>query len=126
VIVPVALVGGVAVAVVHVVDVVLVRYGDVAAALAVLVVVPLMGAVAGARTFVDVGLVGLVEVAVVRVVGVVAVRDGDVAAALAVGVRVAVVRAVPGGGGHVALLLPLLLLLACGCAPQAMHSDINI
>lgn len=85
-VVPVTVVGGVTVAVVHVVHVVLVRHGHMPAALAVLVVVALVGGVVGARALVDVALVGLVEVAVVRVVGVVAVRDGDVAAALAVGV----------------------------------------
>ena len=125
VIVPVPLVGGVAMAVVHVVGVVLVRHGHVAAALAVLVVVALVGGVSGARALVDVAVVGLVEVAVVGVVGVVAVRDGDVAAALAVGMGVSVVGAVFGGGGHVRLLGVLFGGLRV-VLPQAMHGEVNI
>ncbi len=125
VVAPVPLMGGVAVAVVHVVDVVLVRYGHVPAPLAVLVVVTLVGGVSGSRALVDVVVVRLVEMPVVRVVGVVAVRDGDVAAAFAVGVGVVVVGAVFGGGGHVLLLdVPfrgLRVLLS-----QAVHREVNI
>jgi len=100
VLVVVAVVGGVVFAVVDVVDVVLVRDGDVAAALAVHVVVVLAGVVAlGRAALVEVTLVGAVQVAVVGVVDVVAVRDGDVAAALAVHVVVARVFLM-GGGGH--------------------------
>lgn len=83
-----AVVRGVAVAVVDVVDVVTVRDSDMTAALTVLVVVDDFG-VAGVLAFVEVAVVGAVQVAVVHVVDVVAVRDGDMAAALTVGVRVA-------------------------------------
>ena len=82
----VALVLGVAVPVVHVVDVVAVGYGVVPAAFAVLV------GVARVRdmfqgSLVVVAVVRAMRVAVVDVVGVIAVVDGDVAAALAVLVR---------------------------------------
>ncbi len=68
------------VTVVDVVDVVAVRNGDVAAALAVDVVVRRAFGVGGGLTFVVVALVLAVQVAVVDVVDVIAVRDGDVAA----------------------------------------------
>lgn len=87
VVVPV--VGGVAVAVVDVVDVVAVGNGDVAAAFTVHVVVVRGFGVTGGFAFVEVAVVGAVQVAVVDVVDVIAVRDGDMAAALAVGMRVA-------------------------------------
>jgi hypothetical protein len=110
VVIPVFFMGGVAVAVMQVVGVVLVRHGDMPAALAVLVVVAVVGGVADRGALVDMVAVNPVDVAVVGVVGVVAVREGDVAAVLAMGVRVAVVYAVFGGGRHGVLLL---LLLGC-------------
>jgi hypothetical protein len=92
--------GGVTVTVMHVVGVVLVRHGDMTAALAVLVFMTVVGGMTGGGALVDVTVVDPVDVAVVREVGVVLVREGDVAAALTVGVRVVLVRAVIGGGGH--------------------------
>ncbi|GAB2809940.1 hypothetical protein GCM10027091_47360 [Streptomyces daliensis] len=83
-IVPVTVVTGVAVAVVHVVDVVTVRHGDMSAALAVPVPVVVVGRVPGGLALVHVVAVDTVEVAVVGVVHVVLVRHGDVSAALAV------------------------------------------
>jgi len=101
VVVPVALVGGVAVAVVHEVGVTLVRHGHVAAIQAMLMGVPLVDRVFRPRALVDVALVHAVDVPVVRVVGVVAVRDRDVAAVGAVDVLVmAGVGVVVNGGGH--------------------------
>ena len=96
VIVPVALVGGVAVAVMDVVHVVAVGDGDVATVRAVLVVVAFVDVVLLGLALVPVAFMLAVEVAVVDVVGVVAVGDGDVAAVGAVGVGVAFV----GGVGH--------------------------
>jgi hypothetical protein len=100
VLVPVARVGGVPVTVVHVVGVILVRDGDVAAADRVLVLVTRVLGVAGGLALVRVVFVHAVKVAVVGVVGVVLVRDGDVPAALAVGVNVAGVLVMRGGVGH--------------------------
>jgi hypothetical protein len=77
-------VGGVPVTVVHVVGVILVRDGDVAAVGRVLVLVaPVLGVVGG-LALVRVIFVHAVQVAVVGVVGVIAVRDFGVAAAGAV------------------------------------------
>ncbi len=121
VVVPVAFVRGVPVALVDVVHMPLVRYGDVAAALAVLVVMPLMSDVVGVRTLVDVTVVGAMQVTVVRVVGVVVMRYGDVAAALAMSVLVVLVLAVRDAGGHVELLMSW----SCLRYSQTMHSDIN-
>ena len=98
--VPVAVVGGVAVPVVDVVGVALVRDGDMPALRAVLVLVPLMRCVLGGAAFVHMILVNAVDVAVVCVVGVVAVQKRDVAAAFAVGVRVIGVRGVLAGVRH--------------------------
>jgi hypothetical protein len=93
-------VGGVPVTVVHVVGVILVRDGDVAAAGRMLVLVaPVLG-VAGRLALVRVVFVHAVKVAVVGVVGVLLVRDGYVPAALAVGVSVAGVLVMRGGVGH--------------------------
>jgi hypothetical protein len=89
VLVVVAGVRGVPVPVVDVVGVAVVRDGDVAAALAVLVLVTGVLRMGGRLAFVGVTVVDLVQVAVVDVIGVPVVRDGDVAAALAVGVVVA-------------------------------------
>jgi hypothetical protein len=100
----VAFVLGVAVPVVHVVDVVAVGYGVVPAALAVLVgVVRVRGMLQG--SLVVVAVVRAMRVAVVDVVGVIAVVDGDVAAALAVLVGVVFVDVVI-AHGCIASLLP--------------------
>lgn len=74
-----AVVAGVPVAVVDVVDVVAVRYRDVTAAFAVDVVVRAAFGVAAGLTFVVMALVFAVQVTVVDVVDVVAVRHGNVA-----------------------------------------------
>jgi hypothetical protein len=84
VLVPVAAVRGVPVTVVDVVDVVAVRYGHVAAALAVLVGVAVVLRVAAGLALFRVPVARLVQVAVVRVVDVVAVRYRDVAASRSV------------------------------------------
>lgn len=100
VVVPVPLVGGVPVPFVHVVDMVAVGHGDMAAAASVLVLVALVRRVTGGRALVDVPGVRAVDVSVVHVVDVVAVRDGDVPAALPVPVVVALVGAMLGDGRH--------------------------
>jgi hypothetical protein len=100
VLVPVTVVRGVPVAVVNVVDVALVRDRDMAAALAVPVLVRGVLIMSGAGAFVRMVAVRAVQVAVVRVVDVVLVRNGDVAAALAVHVRMVGVRAVLSSGRH--------------------------
>ena len=96
VVVPVALMGGVAVAVVEVVHVIAVGDGNVAAALAVLVSVILMNVVLGGLALVPVAIVLTVDMTFVEVVGVVAVWEGNVAAIGAMGVGVVFV----GGVGH--------------------------
>ena len=101
VVVPVALMGGVAVAVVEVVHVIAVGEGTVAAALAMLVSVILMNVVLGGLALVPVSLVLAVDVAVVSEVGVIVVREGDVAAALAVSVGVLVMNGVGHGNSLV-------------------------
>jgi hypothetical protein len=138
VIVPVAGVGGVPVTVVHVVGVVAVGHGDVAALGTMHVVMTLMGRVSvSVLAFVHVVAVNAVDVAVVGVVGVVAMRHGDVAAALAVGMRVIGVRGVLNRGGH-AGRSSLCLCVIASVAPSALvpasargksvvtHTDINI
>jgi hypothetical protein len=80
---------GVPVPIVDIVGVAVVRYRDVPAALAVLVVVTRMLGVAGGLALVGVAVMDLVEVPVVDVVGVAVVGHGDVAAALAMGVVMA-------------------------------------
>lgn len=89
---------GVAVAVVHVVDVVAVRNGHMTASLAVRVVVVTVISVVGRLALVDMTVVHPVEVAIVHVIGVVTVGDGHVAASLAV--RVAVVGVLKVCRGH--------------------------
>lgn len=96
VIVPVSVVSRVAVAIVQVVDMIAVRNGDVAAALAVLVIVVLVNVVLGRFALVPVALVLAVDVAIVNVVGVISVLECDVAAAFTVGVGVLFVD----GVGH--------------------------
>jgi hypothetical protein len=91
VVVVIAVVRGVPVAVVQVVDVVTVRHRDVPAALTVGVVVPVVpvvGDVPGGLALIPVTVVDAVQVPVVGVVDVIDVRHRDVAAALAVGVGV--------------------------------------
>ncbi len=96
-IVPVAFVGGVAVPVVDVVDVVAVGDGDMSAAFAVGVVVSRVLGVALGGALVEVPVVGGVQVPVVDVVDVVAVGNGDMPAALTVDVGVVGVLDVCGG-----------------------------
>jgi len=81
----VAVVGRVPAPVVHVIDVIAVRHRDVAATLAVDVVMAFVHRVAGRFTFVVVILVSPVQVSVVCVVDVIPVWDRDVAASFAVG-----------------------------------------
>jgi hypothetical protein len=98
VLVPVALVGGVTVPVVEVVDVVVVGDSDMPAALPVSVIVARVLLVDLGGALVDMPIVSSVEVPVVDVVDVVAVRNGDMTAAVTVNVRVVGVHDV--GGGH--------------------------
>ena len=97
-VVPVPFVGCVPVPVMHVVGMVAMRDGDMAAARAVLVRVALVSDVLGVPALVDVTVMNAVNVPVVRVVSVVAMRDGDMAAALAMSVAVAGVRRVVKSG----------------------------
>ncbi len=107
-VVPMSVMDGVTVAVMHVVGVIVVRHRDMSAPLAMLMVVAFVGGMASCGALVDVVAVGPVNVAVMGVVGVVAVRDGHVPAALTVGVYVVLVRAVVGGSTHVgSLRIPL-------------------
>jgi hypothetical protein len=100
--VPVALVGGVTMPVMDVVLVIAVRHGLVAAALAVGVVMIVVGHVRVRLALVPMLIVTVMGMAVVEIVGVVTVDHGDVTAALAVDVRVVVVGVVGlvGDGGH--------------------------
>ncbi|WP_155343252.1 hypothetical protein [Acrocarpospora pleiomorpha] len=84
----------------NVVDVVIMRDGDVTATLPMLVDVALMHDMSGQGAFIDVVLVRAVEVSVVNVVDVVAMWDGDVTTALSVCVVVDCVRAVLGMDAH--------------------------
>ncbi|AHH19084.1 hypothetical protein NONO_c43000 [Nocardia nova SH22a] len=90
-------VGGVAMAVVDVVDVVSVGYGDVPAALTVHMVVGsgVLG-VAGRFAFVDMVAVNAVQVTVVHVVGVISVRHRDMSATFTVDMVVTGVAGVNG------------------------------
>jgi hypothetical protein len=107
VVVPVPGVGSVPVAVVHVVGVITVWYGDVAAAQPVLVVMTLMGLVLrAARALVDMVAVHAVDVTVMDEVRVAVVRDRDVAAVLAVSVLVIGMRGVLSRTGHAAISSP--------------------
>jgi hypothetical protein len=83
-----AVVSGVPMPVVHVVDVVGVRDRHVTASVAVRVVVRIVLGVAGRFALVEVAVVFAVQVAVVDVVDVIAVRHPDVPTALAVDVGV--------------------------------------
>jgi hypothetical protein len=88
VLVPVPVVEGVAVLAMEVVGVIAVGDSGVATALAMGVVVLVVGHVDGENTLVPVPAVVAVDVAVVEVIGVVVMGDGDVPAAGAVGVLV--------------------------------------
>lgn len=96
--VPVPVVEGVAVTVMHVVDVVAVLDGFVAAAGAVLMLLVANVLSVHRCTFVPVALVLVMHVSVVEVVGVALVIDGGVAAAGAVLVYVVLVDRM--GGSH--------------------------
>ena len=85
--VPMVAVGGVAMAVVDVVGVVVVGDGFVTAALTMGVGMFAVGDVGVMLAFIPVIVVGVVDVAVVEVVGMVAVLHGNVPAALTMGVR---------------------------------------
>ena len=100
VVVPVPVVSGVPVPVVHVVGVLGVGHRDVTALRSVLVGMALVGQVPGFGAFVHVVIVEAVNVAAVRVIGVIAVLERDVTAALAVGVLVIGVRCVLDGVWH--------------------------
>ncbi len=104
-VVPVAVVGGVAVPVVQVVGVIVVWHGNVTALRPVLMVMTFMGRMLRVPAFIHVVIVDTVDMAVVRVIGVIAVREPQVAAALAVGVRVIGVRGVLNETQH-AVILP--------------------
>ncbi|GHH37870.1 hypothetical protein GCM10017790_82900 [Amycolatopsis oliviviridis] len=91
-----AVVGGVAVPVVDVVDVVSVRDRDVAAAVAVGVLGVFVRYVVGGVAFVPVAVVLTVQVSIVDVVDVVSVWNRDVAAAVTVGMGVCLVFGVDG------------------------------
>ena len=97
-VVPVAFVGGVAVPVVEVVDVIVVGDGDMSAAFPVGVIVSGVLGVALGGALVEVPVVGGVKVPVVDVVDMVAVGDGDMPAAVTVNMGVVGVLEV--GGGH--------------------------
>jgi len=98
VVVPVAFVGGMAVPVMDVVDVVAVRDGDMSAAFAVGVVVSgVLGVVHGAA-LVEVPVVGGVQVPIVDVVDMIAVGDGDMSTSLTM--HVSVVGVLDVGGAH--------------------------
>src|SRR5207244_9281206 len=100
VLVPVVVVGGVTVPVVHVVDVVIVADGLVATALAVLVVVRRVRDMGVGRALVPVAVVLTMGMAVVEVVGVVVVTHGHVPAIGVVRVSVVVAGMSVVGGCH--------------------------
>jgi hypothetical protein len=89
VLVPVPLVRSMPVPLVGVVDMIVVRDGDVPAALAMRVRVSFVSAVTGSNTLVCMVFVRAVQVTIVYVVDVILMRDGDVPTALTVGVVMA-------------------------------------
>lgn len=99
VLVPVILMGGVAMTVVDEIGVVTVAHGHVPAVGTVQVVVAVMSHVSIRRALVPVVIVGTMGVPVMQVVGVVLVVDGDVPAVRTVVMAMSVVGAV-GGSGH--------------------------
>jgi hypothetical protein len=98
VVVPVTIVGSMAVPVVQVVHVIIVRDSDVSAAFPVRVIVARVLAVALGGALVEVPVVGGVKVPVMDVVDVVAVGDSDMPATVTVDMGVIGVLDV--GGGH--------------------------
>lgn len=104
-VVPVSLVPGVPVPVVHVVHVSVVWHRHVPASFAVLVVVPVVDLVAGRLAFVEVALVLTVQVTVVDVVDMFLVWNGDMPT----------VRSMP---VLVRLVLPV-QLFCCHCSSSA-------
>jgi hypothetical protein len=98
VVVPVAFVGGMAMPVVDVVDMVAMGDGDVPAAFPVGVIVSDVLGVTLAGALVEVTVMSRVKVPVVDVVDMVAMGDGDVPAAVTV--NMGVVRVLEVGGGH--------------------------
>jgi hypothetical protein len=99
VVVPVAFVGGMAVSIVEVVDMIVVGDGDMSAAFPVGVIVPGVLVVALVGALVEVPVVGGVKVPVVDVVDVVAVGNGDMSATVPVDMGVVGVLGVIGGHG---------------------------
>ncbi|AXN46728.1 hypothetical protein DSM43518_02200 [Mycobacterium marinum] len=90
----VPIVGGMPASVMDVVDVIAVGNGDVAAAIAVSVIVPVMHAVAvGGFTFVKVIAVAPVQMTVVQIVDVITMRNRDMSATVAM--RMVVPRVLP-------------------------------
>lgn len=100
VVVPVPLVGGVPMPVMHVVDMSAVGHSDVSAATSVLVFVAFVRRVADGGALIRVTVVRAVDVSLVHVVDVVTVRNGDVSAAFLVPVIVGLVGVMLGGGHH--------------------------
>jgi hypothetical protein len=98
VVVPVTFVGGMAVPVVEVVDVIVVGDGDMSAAFPVGVIVSGVLGVALCGALVEVPVVGGMKVPVVDVVDMVAMGDGYMSAGFTVNMGVSGVLAV--GGGH--------------------------
>ena len=99
----VAVVGRVAVPVVHIIDMVTMRHGNVSAVLAVLVRVRLVRSVVDGLALVIVALVGPVQASVVHVVHMVAMWHRGMATALAMLVRM--VRVLNMRGRHAGLTL---------------------
>ena len=97
-VVPVVFMGGMAVPVVDVVDVIVVRDGDMSAGFAVGVIVSGVLGVALGAALIEVPVVRGVKVAVVDEVDMVPVGDGDVSATVTM--HVGVVGVLDVGGGH--------------------------
>ncbi len=124
-VVPVPVVVGVPVAVVHVIDVISMRHGNMAAPLAVLVNMVRVGSVPGGFALVDVVVVDAVQVTVVDVVHMILVRHGNMAAPLAVLVNMVRVGSVCSGHGSSPVVLrqptvtesPALLAQCCSSTP---------
>ena len=98
-VVPVAFVGGMAVSVVEVVDVIVVGDGDMSAAFPVGVIVSWVLGVALSGALVEVPVVGSMEMPVVDVVDMVAVGDGDMPATVTMNMGVVGVLEVRSGHG---------------------------
>jgi hypothetical protein len=130
VVVPVPVVVCVPVAVVHVIDVISMRNGNMAAPLAVLVNVVQVGSVPGGFALVDVIVVDAVQVTVVDVVHMILVRHGNMAAPLAVLVNMVRVGSVCSGHGWSPVVLrqptvtesPALLARCCSSTPPRINN----